>query len=85
MAADQVGEHPVVPLPVEWPGAAPVLIGGGELRRTLLGPLGALAQTALPAQVGDQLSDGYQVTVALAPHGVLAQGQVSVGAVERAE
>lgn len=27
MAADRVGEHPVVPLPVEWPVAAPVLIG----------------------------------------------------------
>lgn len=38
----QVGEDAVVALPVQWPGAVPVRVDSGELRRALRRPLRVL-------------------------------------------
>ncbi|MGW3691945.1 hypothetical protein [Streptomyces sp. NPDC005125] len=62
-----VGEDPVVALPVEWPGARPVRVDGGELRGSRHCALGVFAEAVFPAKVGDELSDWDEAVVFFAP------------------
>lgn len=75
----EVGEVAVMALPVQRPGAVPVRVDRGELRRAYGGPTRVSPETILPPEVGHVLPDRHMPAGRVVPDRILARGEVPGG------